>query len=184
MFQIFLGHQYKSFIRSRNQAGNIIMRIVMALLILYFLLVAIAAGFFLDKLIESTFPSRNATEVFYGFILYYFMADFLMRIQLQELPTMSIAPYLHLNIKKNVLVNFLNLKSLFSAFNLIPILLFFPFIIIVIAKLNGAFAAMMIMVAILSLMLFNNFLVLYLKRKSISNILYLLIGIIVIGGLA
>jgi hypothetical protein len=40
------------------------------------------------------------------------------------------------------------------------------------------------MVAILSLMLFNNFLVLYLKRKSISNILYLLIGIIVIGGLA
>jgi hypothetical protein len=40
------------------------------------------------------------------------------------------------------------------------------------------------MVAILSLMLLNNFLVLYLKRKSISNILYLLIGIIVIGGLA
>ena len=184
MFRIFLGHQFKSFFRSRNQAGNIVMRIVMFLLILYFLIIAIAAGFFLNKLIISIFPGKDVTEVFFGFILYYFLGDFLARIQLQELPTLSIVPYLHLNIRKKVLVNFLNIKSLFSAFNLIPILLFVPFTIMVIARQSGAFAACMILVSIISLMLFNNFLVLYLKRKSISNILYLLIGILVIGGLA
>ncbi|MEO6819962.1 MAG: DUF5687 family protein [Ginsengibacter sp.] len=184
MFRIFLGHQIKSFSRSRNQAGNIVMRIVMFLLILYFLVIAIAAGFFLNKLIASAFPGKNVIEIFYGFILYYFLADFLMRMQLQDLPTLSIVPYLHLNIRKKTLVNFLNIKSLFSAFNLIPILLFVPFTIMVISKQNGVFPAFMIIVSILSLMFFNNFLVLYLKRKSISNILYLLIGIIVIGGLS
>ena len=183
MFRIFLGHQFKSFFRSRNQAGSILMKIVMFLLILYFLVVAVAAGFFLDKVIEKLFPGQDVTQVFYGLILYYFLADFLMRIQLQDLPTLSIVPYLHLNIRKKVLVNFLNIKSLFSAFNLIPILLFVPFSILVIAKEHGSYAAFMVIVSVISLMLFNNFLVLYLKRKSFSNILFLFIGITVIGGL-
>ena len=184
MFRIFLNHQLKSFLRSRNQAGNIAVRIMMGLLIINLLLVSIAAGYNLNEMIASAFPRRNVTEAFYELILYYFLADFLIRTQLQELPTLSIVPYLHLNIRKKELVNFLNIKSLFSAFNLIPILFFFPFIIRIIVRENGFFAGIMVMISILSLVLFNNFLVLYLKRKSISNILYLAIGIVIIGGLA
>lgn len=183
MFLTFLAHQRKSFFRSRNQAGSIIARIFMALLILYFLAVAIGAGFFMGQIITEIFPGKNIVEVFNGFIFYYFAIDFLMRIQLQDLPTLSVVPYLHLNIKKKTLVNFLNLKSLFSAFNIIPLFLFLPFIFTKIESEYGAFASVMYAVSVLSLMLFNNFLVLYLKRKSISNILYLVLGILIVAAL-
>jgi len=180
----FLNHQLISFRRSQNQAGNIIARIVMLLFVLYFLAMAIGAGFFMNKLIHSFFPDRNAVDVFNGFILYYFLADFLMRVQFQELPVLSIAPYLHLNITRKKIIGFLNITGLFSAFNVFPIFLFLPFISTTIAGIYGSFAVCMFAFAILSLIVFNNYLVLYLKRKWFSNFTFILVGILVLAALA
>ncbi len=184
MVTTFLNHQYKSFWRSRNKAGSIIAQVVMGIFILYFLLIAIFAGFFMAEGISRIFPNKNIFEMFNGLIIYYFLADFLLRIQLQELPTLSIVPYLHLKITKRKLVNFLNLKALFSAFNFIPLIVFLPFCLTKIAAKYGATAASMYFIAILSLIVFNNYLVLYVKRKSITNILYTIVGLSIIGGFA
>ncbi|MEO6135657.1 MAG: DUF5687 family protein, partial [Ginsengibacter sp.] len=181
MIRIFLEHQWKNFWRGRNKAGNIIARVVMALFILYFILLALGAGFFMETIIKQVFPGQNVVTVFNGLILYYFLADFLIRIQLQELPTLSIVPYLHLNIGRNKIINFLNIKALFSAFNLIPIILFLPFCFTKIASTFGGFAAAMYAVSIISIIIFNNYFVLYIKRKSISNILYTAVGIGLVG---
>ena len=124
MLSIFLSHQRKSFWRSRNKKGSIAAEIVLGLMILYFLLVAIGIGFLMPVGLAKFFPNQDVIKSFNGLILYYFAFDLIMRIQLQELPTMSIIPYLHLRIQKNKIIRFLNVKALFSAFNILPIFIF------------------------------------------------------------
>src|SRR5690606_33265075 len=95
----FLSHQIKSFWRSKNTGRSIAIRIVMGILILCFILNILVVAFFLDEILKKTFPDANLIHSFNGFILYYFLIDLLMRFQLQELPTLSVKPYLHLPVK-------------------------------------------------------------------------------------
>ncbi|RZK64462.1 MAG: hypothetical protein EOO95_10960, partial [Pedobacter sp.] len=148
---------------------------------LYFLAVAVGIGFGMNIFLPKVFKGVDILTSFNGIILYYFAFDFVMRLQLQELPTLSIIPYLHLKVPKYKIIGFLNIKALFSAFNLWPIFLFFPFIFTEIIDEYGAFAAVMYVVAILSITVFNNYLILYIKRKSITNVLYTLGGFILIA---
>jgi hypothetical protein len=184
MLTTFLSHQWKAFWRSRNKAGSIAAQLVLGFFMLYFLVVALGIGFFMSKIIQETFPGRDVITVFNGFILYYFLFDLAIRMQMQELPTLSIVPYLHLNITRKTIVNFLNAKALFSFFNLFPLFIFIPFSMIKIGSAYGALPALMYVVSILSLTFFNNYFVLYLKRKSINNIAYFafILGLVAIFG--
>lgn len=184
MLTTFLSHQWKNFWRSRNKAGSIAAQILLGFFIVYFLLLAIAAGFGMSALLRKFFPTANIIEVFNGFILYYFMFDLASRTQLQELPTLSIIPYLHLKIKKKTIINFLNIKSIFTVFNFLPLFIFTPFIITKVAPALGGLTALMYLVAIFSLTAFNNFFILYLKRKAISNVGYFAAIIVIITSLA
>lgn len=184
MLTTFLSHQWKSFWRSRNKAGSIAAQIVLGFFMLYFLAVAIGVGFWMTAIIEKVMPNVNPVIVFNGLILYYFLLDLAIRIQMQELPTLSIVPYLHLNISRQTIVNFLNLKSLVSFFNILPLFIFLPFIFININAANGVVGVLAYLVSILGLILFNNFLVLYIKRKAINNVAIFAAGIVVILGLA
>lgn len=174
------------FWRSRNKAGSIAANLLLGFFMLYFLALAVGIGFWMSKLLEAAFPGQNVITVFNGYILYYFLFDLAIRTQMQELPTLSIVPYLHLRIKRKTIVNFLNIKSLFTLFNILPLFVFIPFSLMKIGTTYGALTALMYVVSILSLVVFNNYLVLYLKRKSINNFSYFLfiIGLVaVLGGL-
>lgn len=184
MLSTFINHQWKGFWRSRNKGGSIAAQLVLIFFMLYFLAVAIVLGFGMTKLLPKIFHGQEAIFSFNGLILYYFALDFIMRLQLQELPTLSIIPYLHLRIPKSKIIRFLNVKALFSAFNLWPFFIFFPFCLIKIGPTYGAFTLLMYLVSILSLMVFNNFLALYIKRKSIANIWYTVIGLAIFAGFA
>jgi len=180
MLITFLSHQWKGFFRARGKGTSIAVQIVMGLLILYLLGCALLFGIFMDNLIHHFMPGRQVMEVFNGFILYYFALEFLSRMQIQELPTLAIVPYLHLRIPKRKLVNFLNIRALFSAFNIFPIFLFFPFIYMNVMESYGTFAGLMYMLAVLSLCIFNNYLALYVKRLSISNARFVIAGFLVL----
>jgi uncharacterized membrane protein (DUF485 family) len=181
MLGTFLNHQWKAFWRSRNRKGSLAAQIVLIFFLLYFLIVVLAAGFGMAHLLSKVFPDQDIIKSFNGIILYYFAFDFVMRLQLQELPTLSIVPYLHLKIPKRKIISFLNIRALFSAFNLWPFLLFLPFCFVKIMATYGGFVTLMYIVSILSIAFFNNYLVLYIKRKSITNIWYTVIGLAVIG---
>lgn len=184
MLSTFLSHQWKSFWRSRNKAGSIAAQIVLGFFMLYFLVVAIGIGFWMTTLIDKFMPGINPAVVFNGLILYYFLLDLAIRIQMQDLPTLSVVPYLHLKISRKTIVNFLNLKSLVSFFNILPIFIFFPFIFINISSSAGTVGVLAYLVSIIGLTVFNNFLVLYIKRKAINNVAVFAAGIVVILGLA
>jgi hypothetical protein len=180
MILTFLNHQWKAFWRSRNKAASILAQSLLALFILYFLAAAIFVGFGMELFIGKIFPGQNPITVFNGFILYYFLIDLAMRLQLQELPTLSVIPYLHLKVSRRQIVNFLNIKSLFSLFNFLPFFVFFPFIITKVATSFGSTTALMYILSILSIAVFNNYLILYLKRKAINNVMFFGLGIIFI----
>ncbi|RZK40846.1 MAG: hypothetical protein EOO90_13570 [Pedobacter sp.] len=184
MLATFLNHQWKDFLRSRNRGGSIVSQIFLGLFILYFFLIAVVLGFGMGHFIGMVFPGKDVVTVFNGFILYYFMFDLVTRIQMQDLPTLSVVPYLHLNISKKKIVSFLNIKSLFSIFNILPLFVFVPFCIVKIMPTFGALVGICYIFSIVSLTILNNYLALYLKRKSINNIAYFGIGVITIGLLA
>ncbi len=170
----FLSQQWIAFWRSRNKGKSIAIRVTMGIFILYLLLNAVVVSFFLDKILMKIHPGQDLLQVFNGFILYYFLMDLLMRFQLQELPTLAVRPYLHLPIKKNQIVNYLSITSLFSAFNLTPFLLTLPFLIKVLVPKHGLGPFWGYVLCILGFTFFNHFFSLWLKRKVNLNAFYML----------
>lgn len=169
MILTLLSHQWKSFWRSRSAGKGLAVQLFLGFLILYLLSVAIGLGFYLNSFIQTLFPGKDSITVFCGFILYYFFIDILMRFLLQDLPTLTIQPYLVQNIRRRQLIRFLNYRSLFNFFNLVPLLLFVPFSVVVIGARFGVLSSAGFLISILFLTIFDHFFILYLKRKIIVN---------------
>jgi hypothetical protein len=180
MTSIFLQHELKAFWRSKNAGKSLAVQIVLGILVVIILLYVLAAGFFLDMILSKIFPKQDLVVSFCGTILIYYLFDLLLRIQLQELPTLRVQPYLQLPVKRNALAQYLAIASLLSAFNLFPFLLFLPFIIKIIAfKWGGAITAAFIF-SIVGITLFNNYLALYIKRRANLNGWLFLIATVVL----
>ena len=169
MLLTFIQHELKAFWRSKNTGKTIAVRVIMALLVLYLLVNVLVFGFFMDTVLEKVFPNDDLVVSFCGIILIYFLMDLIMRMQLQELPTLRVQPYLQLAIKRNALIGYLVTTALFSVFNLWPFILFLPFIFKIIATDSGAIVALAFIISVVGLTVFNNYFALYLKRKSNLN---------------
>jgi len=169
MILTLLSHQWKAFWRSRSASKNLAAQIFIGFIILYLLGCALFLGLSLRYFLPNIFPGQDVITVFCGLILYYFLVDILMRFLVQELPVLSVQPYLGQNIRRRQLVRFLNVRSLFHFLNLLPLFIFIPFIVSVIGAAHGPRVAACFAISILALTLFNHFLVLYIKRKTIVN---------------
>lgn len=131
-------------------------------------------SFFIDDIIKKSFPSLNVVNTFYSFLLYYFLVDLFNRFQLQELPTLSVKPYLNLPVRRNQIVNYLSFVSLGTLFNLAPFILTLPFLLKAVAKQQGLPAFSGVITAILGLTIFNHFFSLWIKRKVNLNAWWML----------
>lgn len=169
MTSTFIRHELKAFWRARGTGKSIAVNIILGIFILYLLACVIAAGIFLDRILIKSFPKDNVVVSFAGIILLYYLFELLSRMQLQELPTLRVQPYLQLAIKRNTLVRYLSFTAMLSFFNLWPLILFGPFIIKAIALQKGAATAVVFFVALLGFSIFNNYLALYVKRKASFN---------------
>lgn len=174
MTSSFLQHQWKAFWRSKNTGKSVAIRIVMGLLILYFFANLLLLAFFLDKIFVAVYPQQDVIASFNSVLIYYFLIDLMARFQLQELPTLSVRPYLNVPVKKNQIVNYLCLTSLWSGFNFSPYILTLPFLLKVVLAAKGAGVLWGYLVAITGLTMFNHFFSLWLKRKVNLNGWYML----------
>ncbi len=181
MLFTFIRHQWLSFWRSKGKGRDLGIQLVMGFLILYITTTALFVGFNLDRLIIEFFPDKSVFAVFNGLLLYYFALDFLTRFQLQDLPALAIVPYLHLRIPKEKILAFLQLRPLFSVFNLIPFFIFTPFILSEISLISDTLTASMYLFALLCLVLWNNYAVLYLKRIATGRLWLMVTGFFLAG---
>ncbi len=93
----------------------------------------------------------------------------LARFQLQELPSMSIQPYLIQNIRRRDMLRFLNTRSLIHVINFLPLFVFIPFTVVEIVPAYGGVAGSAFLIAMFSLVFNNHFLNMYIKRKTVNN---------------
>jgi hypothetical protein len=169
MTSTFIRHELKAFWRARNTGKSIAVHIVMGILILYLLACALLVGYELDKILLKSFPKVDLVVSFCGILLMYFLGELLSRMQLQELPTLRVQPYLQLAVTRNSLVRYLSFTAMLSFFNLWPLILFTPFLVKVIGVKFGASVVVAFIVSIIGFSIFNNYLALYIKRKANLN---------------
>ncbi|HHH50567.1 MAG TPA: hypothetical protein ENK52_06280, partial [Saprospiraceae bacterium] len=159
-----LSLQWKETIRSAFWEKNLVTNILLGLLALYFALNFLVLGIFLDRILLKIFPDSDPFFIFNRFVLYYLLFDLFMRFMIQQFPTISIQPYLHLPIPKKKLFHYLLIKSIPNFFNWVPFLLIIPFFIKVVVPNYGATQNVVWLLAIAGLILNNNFISYYLKK--------------------
>ena len=158
-------HQLRQAVRHRSWDKQVATNIFLGLLFLLIFVNILMLGYAIDDILITLYPDKDPVEQFTSFILYYALADFILRLMLQEVPSLSIQPYLLLPVKKNKLIHYLLSKTLWSFFPLIPLLVIIPFAIKI---LSGSFPTPSIILWVFGIYLFFNsisYIALFLKRK-------------------
>ncbi|MBN2614886.1 MAG: hypothetical protein JXR71_04270 [Bacteroidales bacterium] len=162
----FTSLQIKRITRSSFWQKNIITNIFIGLLMILLLLELLGVGIFLPEILKKAAKDITPEAMLNQGLIYYFLVTFMMRFFIQELPTMEITPMLHLPIRKTRISSYLNLRTLLSFFNFLPLFLFLPFSLI---YMGTHFAATTAIIWFLSIYFFeftSNFLLVRIKRKS------------------
>jgi len=165
MVKWFLLHEWKAKIRSPFWQKSLGINIVLGLLAAYLALNMLALGYFLDVILLEAFPERPPLEIFNQYLIYYLLIDLLMRFFLQQYPILDLQRYLLLPVKKGKLFHFLLLKSIPGFFNILPLFFIVPFAAKVVFTGQSTLTAMTWLLAVFSLVLINNFVAYYLKKK-------------------
>jgi len=169
MYKDLFLHQVKQATRHRSWEKRVGTNIFLGVLLLLIILDVMALGFAVDDILKTVYPGEDPVLKFNSFILYYALIDFLLRLIIQEVPALSVKPYLILPVKKNTLIHYLLSKSLWSFFPLIPLLVAIPFSIKI---LPDFYAGLHIAVWVAGLFIFFNsisYIALYLKRRIHFN---------------
>lgn len=181
MFKRLISLEWKAFFRSASVGKSIGIKILMVFLALYFTAIFLLAGIGLYPLIENFYPGEDPLVIVNRFVLLWLLTELSIRFFLQTLPVLDVKPLLILPVRRRKVVNFVLLKSIFSFFNLLPLLIIIPFGIFNIYKSDystGAILAWMLAMAGFTLtMNFANFII---KKKFTENLKALLPVVLVI----
>jgi hypothetical protein len=185
MYKRFIILEWKAFFRSASVGKSIGVKILMVFLALYFATLFLFAGIGMYPLIQKYFPGEDPLKVANSFVLLWLLAELALRFFLQTLPVMDIKPLLVLPVLKRKVVNFVLIKSLFSFFNFLPLLIIIPFGIFNLYKSDHSTTAIIAwMIAMWGLSLSINFANFIIKKKFTENLKALLpvIAIVIILG--
>ncbi len=184
MIKTLISHSWKQQFRSAVWAKNLMSNIFLGFAALIITVYALLLGLFLDKFIEALFPDQNPIGIINGIVIYYFAFEFFIRFFLQNVPVLSIEPYLHLPMRKSKMIHFMLRKSAISAFNLLGIFFFTPFAIRVIGGSYGIQAGLGWIVFVVGLAFTLHYLIILFKKKLNEHPNLLFAMLILISGLS
>jgi len=127
MFQRLISLEWKSFFRSASLGKSLGLKILMGFLALYFVTIFLFFGVGLYPIIKEYFPEEDPLLFVNNYVLVWLLAELAYRFLLQTLPVLDIKPFMVMPIKKRKLINFVLVKSIFSFFNFLPLLIIIPF---------------------------------------------------------
>ncbi len=166
MLQRFIKLEFKSFFRSSSLAANIVVKIFQLLGMLYLLMmfVFIAFGaFYLPKKTLHIDPILFISR----FLIYWLVADLLLRYFFQQMPTQNIKPFLTMNIRKSTLVNYMICKTFSSFFSWGGLFIYIPLLGILLYNGYPIAGSCSWIFTIILLIFFNNFLNIFLNGKDL-----------------
>jgi hypothetical protein len=156
LIQIYIYHQWKSFIRNARWRRNLLSKLLLAILVFFVLSTLSILGYNIDKILLELGGDPIAT--FNSFLIPYLFTDFFFRFFFQSDPSIYFIPYLRFRVRHTKLVTLMIFRSLWSIFNIIPWLLVIPFTIKILFVESGLKTAIPYLFAIFLLILINNFL--------------------------
>jgi hypothetical protein len=173
MIQKFLYLEWKAFIRSASFATNLALKILIGFLAVYFIVIFLALGIGVFFILKKANLDPIATVN--KFMIYYLIADLIVRLLLQKIPVMNIRPLLIFPIKKSTIVHFSLGKTAISFFNIIHAFFLIPFSVVLIVQGFDPIAVVLWFISIFSLVYLNNFINIILSNK---DNLFIVFGVI------
>ncbi|MDT0606217.1 DUF5687 family protein [Croceitalea rosinachiae] len=157
MFKRFIDLQWKSFFRSSSLGKSLGIKIFMGFMMVYLLVSLGGLGAALYFILRKLVPDEGPIWVVSQYLIFWFLAELLFRFFMQKLPVMDVKPLLINNIKKSKIVNYVLGRSMFSGYNLLSLMLFFPFTIVLTFKGYPALNVWVWFLAIMVLVLCINY---------------------------
>lgn len=186
MVSLLLSHSWKRFKRSTSFSKDTATLVFTIILGFFMLVNALAIGLTLDIIIVKTLKQPDAIRFLNSLLLYYFTFEFMMRYMMQNLPVLDVQPYLHLPLKKSGIVHFLLIRSAVHLLNFLPLILFLPFALKVIAPAYSMTVSLIWIFAVSMISLTIHYVVVLFKKTLDDNILgiTIVLAVIVIFGAA
>ncbi|WNH08592.1 DUF5687 family protein [Thalassobellus suaedae] len=182
MVKQFLRLEWKAFFRSASFGKSLGIKILMSFFALYFMVMFLFIGFFMDKILKEVYPNLDPLVAFGSFIFFWVLGDLIIRFFFQKLPVMSVKPLLILPVRRKFIVNYVLGKSVLSFINFLPLFAVVPFCIKLIYSDYDVITVLVWLVTIIILILINNFLNFIIESKSVETELSFLPIILLVGG--
>ena len=180
MFKHFIRLEWKSFFRSASFGTNVVLKVFMGLMALYFVAMFLLLGFGIYPILQES--GLNPFTTVNKFLIYYFVVDLVLRYFLQKMPVMNIRPLLTLPIKRNTIVHFSLGKTSISFFNLLHAFFFIPFSIMLIRNDHSIAHVLLWHLGVVGIIYMNNFINVLLNNKD--SVFYSVLAVLVGCGVA
>lgn len=179
MIATLITHSWKKFTRSVSFSKDVATLIFTAIMGILMLIYAIGLGFSLELILIKGLKLSDPSGFLNSILLYYFGFEFIMRYMMQNLPVLDIQPYLHLPVKKSVIVRYLLGRSVLHIMNVLVLFLFAPFAFGFIQEQYSSAAAIRWLASIWMISLFLHFLIVIFKKQLDDN-LWGIIGLTIV----
>ncbi len=166
MFQKFITLEWHRFFRSSYWQKSLILNILLGLFALYMLASFLIIGLAIYPMLKEKVPDKDPFILINRFLIYVFLIDLIIRYFLQNLPKLSVKPFFVLPIKRSQITHYLLRKSAVSFFNFLPMTFFVPFSIMLILNDYNVFGVLMWLLAILAIVLSNNYLNILINKNN------------------
>jgi len=165
MFKHFIRLEWKSFFRSASLGTNIAMKILMGFVAVYFMVIFVIAGIAVFYIVKEKFIMEPVAIV-NKFIIYYLVADLVIRYFFQKMPVLNIKPLLTLPIMRSTIVHFTLGKTALSFLNWSHAFFFIPFSVVLLINGYPVLNVVVWHLSILAFIYFNNFINILINNKD------------------
>lgn len=156
-------------VRSFSFGRSLVTAILMFLLIFSVFLYLMGIAVFLGLILRNVFEIQDIPSFLNRVMVFYLLAEFISRIFLQKKPLLDLSRYLHLPIRRSGIIHFLLVRSFFSPFSLIVIILFLPVTISEVTPVYGALSAFTWLATIFLISMAMHLLVLWFRHALAAS---------------
>lgn len=178
----FLQLEWKQFSRSSYFAKSLGIKILMIFLFLYFSAIAVVMGGGFYYIVKDAVPDKDPLVFLSSYLIFWVLADLAIRFFWQQLPVMNIKPLMILPIQKKKVVHYLLGKSIFSFFNLYPLLFFVPLSGVLIYNSYSVLSVLVWLISVLIISLSLNFINFIINKNN--TYFYSILGLIALASVA
>ncbi len=157
MIKQFIGLEWKQFKRSSYFQKGLAIKILMFLGVLYFGGIAVFLGGIAYFALKKMLPEQDPITVVNNFLIFWFMADLLLRFFMQQLPVMNVKPYMVIPVNRPTIIHYLLGRTSIHFFNFLSLLMFLPFSVVLIVQDYPVINVICWFIAMLSITLVLNF---------------------------